>query len=55
MIGKSFNKPFINIALWSECWYVFFIFRATLVSNIHREADRQSELRKGDKFLGTTL
>ena len=30
-------------------------YRATLVSNIHREADRQSELRKGDKFLGTTL
>ena len=25
------------------------------MSNIHREADRQAELRKGDEFLGTTL
>jgi adenylosuccinate synthase len=29
--------------------------RATLVSNIHREADRVAELRKGDKKIGTTL
>lgn len=26
-----------------------------MVSDIHREADRQAELRKGDKAIGTTL
>jgi len=29
--------------------------RATLVSNLHREADRISEVLKGDKSIGTTL
>jgi adenylosuccinate synthase len=43
VIGK-----FININFYS-------IFRATLVSNIHREADKVAELRKGDNKIGTTL
>lgn len=34
---------------------LFISDRAPLVSNIHREADRVAELKKGDKAIGTTL
>lgn len=34
---------------------LYLFFRATLVSNIHREADKVAELRKGDNKIGTTL
>ena len=44
VIGKYFQiKP------------ISFIFRATLVSDIHRAADAVAEKRKGDKAIGTTL
>jgi len=34
---------------------LFISDRAPLVSNIHREADRVAEIKKGDKAIGTTL
>ena len=43
MIGKYIQRSINHVS-----------YRATLVSNIHREADVQAEVRRGKDAIGTT-